>query len=179
MAVLKMGEMNIRQETEADHPFVWQVVKTAFASAEHSDGKEQELVEALRKSRSFIPELSLVADIHGKIAGHILFTQVTIGGCRQLALAPLSVLPQYQKQGVGMALMDLGHCIARELGYDYCVVLGHERYYPKAGYCPASFYGIKAPFAAPDKNFMAIKLNPLAKPLEGVVLYDRAFGIGT
>lgn len=170
-------EMIIRQETEADYPFVYEVVKTAFATAEKSDGNEQDLVTALRKSQSFIPELSLVAVVHGKIVGHILFTEVTIGGCPEVALAPLSVLPSYQRQGVGMALMDRGHCIARKLGYDYSVVLGHAQYYPRAGYGPASQYGIRGPFEVPDENFMAIKLNPSAGSLDGVVSYDAAFGI--
>ena len=63
--------MNIRQETAADYSYVYNVVKTAFATAEQSDGNEQNLVAALRESRSFIPELSLVATVRGEIAGHI------------------------------------------------------------------------------------------------------------
>lgn len=177
MAVFGIEEMIIRQETEADYPSVYQVVKTAFAGEEQSDGNEQDLVSALRKSRSFIPRLSLVAEVGGKIIGHILFTEVTIGGRTELALAPLSVLPEYQKRGVGMALMAQGHRIAGELGYDYAVVLGHARYYPRAGYRPASLYGIHGPFEAPDENFMAIKLNPSAGRLDGTVVYDDAFGI--
>ncbi len=169
--------MNIRQETAADYSYVYNVVKTAFATAEQSDGNEQNLVVALRESRSFIPELSLVATVRGKIAGHILFTKAIIGGHTALALAPLSVLPAYQKQGVGMALMAEGHRIARALGYHYSAVLGHSQYYPKAGYRPASRFGIRAPFDVPDENFMAIRLNPAAEPLNGVIVYDPAFGI--
>lgn len=74
--------------------------------------------------------------------------------------------------------MKAGHGIARELGYDYAVVLGHPGYYPKAGYVPASAYGIKAPFACADAEFMAIKLNDRAKKIEGMMKYDAAFGIG-
>ncbi len=169
--------MNIRQETTADYVSVYNVVRTAFAAAEQSDGHEQDLVTALRKSESFIPELSLVATAHGKITGHILFTKAVIGRRTELALAPLSVLPAYQNQGIGLMLMTEGHRIARKLGYDYSVVLGHAQYYPKAGYRPASLYGIKAPFAVPDENFMALKLNPSAEPLAGTIAYDPAFGI--
>ena len=148
--------MEIRQERPADYEAVYEVVKTAFATAEHSDGTEQDLVAALRHSPSFIPELSLVALLDGKIVGHILFTKVTVGGRTELALAPLSVLPSCQRQGIGQALMAEGHCIAKRLGFDYSIVLGHPGYYPKAGYRPASLYGIKAPFEVPDENFMAL-----------------------
>lgn len=169
--------MDIRQEIPADYNSVYEVVKAAFAAAEQSDGNEQDLVTALRKSRSFIPELSLVAEVQGKIIGHILFTKVLIGGHTELALAPLSVLPAYQRRGAGMALMAEGHRIAGELGYDYSVVLGHPRYYPRAGYRPAGLYGIQAPFEAPDGSFMAKRLRPSAGPVEGTVVYDPAFGI--
>lgn len=169
--------MIIRQEQAKDYDTVYQVVKTAFASAAESDGNEQDLVNALRRSEAFIPELSLVAVQEETILGHILFTKVTVGGETALALAPLSVLPAYQRQGIGQALMAEGHRIARALGYKYSIVLGHPQYYPKAGYRPASLYGIRAPFDVADDSFMAAKLNPAAAPLCGTVQYDPAFGI--
>lgn len=167
--------MKIRQETKADHADVYEVVKTAFSTAERSDGSEQDLVTALRGSAAFVPELSLVAEMDGKIVGHILFTRADVGGHPVLALAPLSVLPQYQRRGVGLALMAEGHRIAEELGFDYSVVLGHPAYYPKAGYRPASGFGIKAPFDVPDENFMALKINPAAEDVRGTIQYDAAF----
>ena len=170
--------MEIRQETQNDYMRVYEVVKQAFATAEHSDGTEQDLVTALRKSVSFIPELSLVAVENGTIIGHILFTKAYIGEDTELALAPLAVIPAYQRKGIGMALMKKGHSVAKTLGYDYSIVLGHPNYYPKAGYVPAITYGIKAPFEVPKENFMALKLNPEAKAVEGCIRYDAAFGIG-
>lgn len=172
-----MNHLEIRQETALDHAAVYQLVKDAFASAEHCDGNEQELVSALRASSAFIPELSLVAVADGNIVGHILFTKVSVGEHTALALAPLSVHPAYQRQGVGLALMKAGHGIAQKLGYDYSIVLGSSNYYPKVGYVPASTYGILAPFDVPDENFMALKLNDGAKSLNGTVKYDKAFGI--
>lgn len=172
-----MQIVEIRQENHCDYEAVYQVVKEAFASAEQSDGREQDLVVALRKSKSFIPELSLVALEGKKIVGHILFTKAQVGKHIELALAPLSVLPAYQRKGVGLALIEKGHSIAKELGYDYSIVLGHAKYYPKAGYVPASAYGIQAPFDVPDENFMAIKLNKSAKQLDDIIVYDRSFGI--
>ena len=123
--------MHIRQETPADYPVVYTLIKDAFASAEHCDGNEQDLAAALRQSTSFVPELSLVAEADGRIVGHILFTKIRIGTSTQLALVPLSVLPAFQGQGVGSALVRRGHQIARDLGYSYSVVLGSETYYPR------------------------------------------------
>ncbi len=169
--------MEIRRENQDDYEAVYEVVKEAFATAEQSDGNEQELVKSLRNSDSFIPELSLVAVENGEVVGHILFTKAYVGEFAELALAPLSVLPEYQRKGIGLALMQKGHSVAKELGYDYAIVLGHSEYYPKAGYVPASVYGIKAPFDIPNENFMAIKLNDRAKRIKGVIKYDIAFGI--
>lgn len=82
--------MIIRQEQSNEFHSVYALVKAAFEGAEHADGKEQDLVDALRKGDSYIPELSLVAEIDGKIVGHIMFTKIKIGNQIQLALAPLS-----------------------------------------------------------------------------------------
>lgn len=169
--------MMIRQEKQTDHDAVYQVVKEAFAHAEQSDGTEQDLVVNLRKSKSFVPELSLVAEEDGKIVGHILFTKALVNGVEILALAPLSVLPEYQNRGIGLSLMEQGHKTARELGYPYSVVLGHAKYYPKAGYVPASRYGIRAPFEVEDENFMAICFSEKGEMLNGTIEYDEAFGI--
>ena len=84
--------MNIRQETPKDYPEVYRLVKEAFASAEHADGNEQDLVEALRKGGAFLPGLSLGAGIDGRFAGPILFSKVKHGGRTERALAPLAVL---------------------------------------------------------------------------------------
>ena len=145
--------LEIRQETQKDYNEVYNVVKTAFASVEHSDGNEQDLVVALRKSKNFIPKLSLVAVYEDKIVGYIMFTKIKIGKYEELALAPLAVLPEYQKQGIGKKLIKEGHKIAKKLGYHYSIVLGSEKYYPKSGYVPASRYGIKAPFVVSNNNY--------------------------
>ena len=142
--------MTIRQEEIKDHETVYSVVKAAFDSTEHSDGNEQDLVNALRNS----------------------------GGSTQLALAPLSVIPGRQRQGIGKALIQEGHRRARELGYRYSVVLGSETYYPQMGYLPAEQYGIQAPFDVPRENFMACQLEKDAPQISGVVQYAKEFGIG-
>jgi predicted N-acetyltransferase YhbS len=151
-------DLLVRQEQEKDHEAVYQVVKTAFETMELADGDEQDLVNRLRKGEAFIPELSLVAECDGKIIGHILFTKMKIGAHPSLALAPVAVLTEYQNQGVGGKLIVAGHRIARELGHDSVILVGHPAYYPRFGYKLASKWGIKAPFDVPDEAFMALEL---------------------
>src|SRR5699024_1253512 len=103
--------------------------------------------------------------------------KLEIGEYEELALAPLAVLPEYQRQGIGKKLIEEGHKIAKSLGYHYSVVLGSEKYYPKFGYVPAIQYGIKPPFDVPNENFMAIKLNDTELEIQGVVKYADEFGI--
>lgn len=169
--------MIIREENKNDEKQVYELVKIAFKSAEQSDGTEQDLVVSLRKSTAFIPQLSLVAEENDEIMGHIMFTKIEIGNQIELALAPLSVLPKFQKQGIGKALMKEGHRIAKDLGFTFSVVLGSENYYPKLGYIPAEQFGIKAPFEVPSCNFMAINLHNKNDKLEGIVKYAKEFGI--
>ncbi len=167
----------IRQANEKDYEIIYDVVKTAFASAKHADGNEQELVNSLRAGDAYIPELSLVCELDGKIVGHIMFTKATVGDTKVLALAPLSVLPEYQRQGIGQRLIAKGHEIARSMGYGYSIVLGSEKYYPKAGYLPADTYGIFPPFDVPRENFMTCKLNDNATDIHGIIKYAKEFGI--
>ena len=161
--------MIIRQEHNKEFHSIYALVKAAFESAEHADGNEPDLVNALRKSDSYIPELSLVAEIDGKIVGHIMFTKANVNEETVIALAPLSGLPENQRQGIGTALIKEGHRIAAKLGYPYSIVLGSERYYPRTGYQPAKKFGIRAPFDVTDENFMAYKLKDDVPPLYGTL----------
>ena len=169
--------MLIRKEEPKDYEIIYSLVKDAFDSAEHSDGNEQDLVNALRKGDAFIPELSLVAETDGKIVGHIMFTKAKVAGNTVLVLAPLSVLPEYQRKGIGAALIKEGHKIANELGYEYSVVLGSEKCYPRAGYLPADNFGIKPSFDVPNENFMACKIKEGASDIHGIIKYAEEFGI--
>src|SRR5690242_12436420 len=106
----------IRQERNDDINTVRELYTSAFA-----EETEARLVDLLRSSDSFIPELSLVAEVDGKIAGHILFTKITIegngsSGAKSLALAPMAVSPKYQKKGIGSKMVHQGLHKAAELG---------------------------------------------------------------
>ena len=172
--------MNIRQERITDFKEVFSLIKEAFKDEQFSDHKEQLLVERLRKSEAFIPELSLVAEIDGKIVGHILITKLKIKNVmnefESLALAPVSVLPTYQKRGIGGKLIIEAHQKATDLGYKSIVLLGHENYYPRFGYKQASEYGIELPFEVPKENCMVIELvEDGLKGVSGTVEYPKEF----
>ena len=169
--------MKIRREKESDYENIYSLVKEAFASVSYSDGNEQKLVSNLRQGDSYIPELSLVMEIDGKIVGHILFAKAFVGEYPVLPLAPLSVLPDYQRQGIGSMLVKKSHKIAVALGFDYSVVLGSNKYYSRFGYVSATKFGIIPPFDVPSENFMAIKLKENTIVISELMKYAMEFGI--
>ena len=167
--------MIIRVENKQDFDSVYELNLQAFNQI-----AEPELVDKLRLSDRFIPELSLVAEIDNKVLGHILFTKIFIQSeavsKESLALAPMAVLPDYQKEGIGKQLIKSGIEKAKSLGYESIVVLGHAEYYPKFGFMPASKFGIVAPWEVPDDVFMALELKDNAlKSVSGLVNYAQAF----
>ena len=177
---MQENEIIIRQENTSDFKAVFDLIEKAFKSEKMSDSKEQFLVERLRKSSSFIPELSMIAEFENEIIGHILLTKLKIKNneteFESLALAPVSVLPKYQGKGVGGMLIKKAHKKAKEIGFKSIILLGHENYYPKFGYIQADKFGIELPFDVPKKNCMAIELtvNGLSG-VKGMVEYPSEF----
>lgn len=169
--------MKIRQETKNDYKAVYNVVSESFKMAECADGDEQDLVVKLRQGMSFIPELSLVAEEDGVIVGHIMFTKAKICDSVQLVLAPVAVLPSWQGKGIGSKIIEEGHRIARELGYEFSILTGHADYYPRFGYKPASQFGIRVSFEIADENFLAINLLGKDTKFYGVLEFAKEFGI--
>lgn len=169
--------MIIKKERREDYREIYDLVREAFLMAPHRDGNEEDLVASLRKGEAYIPDLSLVAEEKGDLLGFIMFTKAYLGETPVLALAPLAVLPSFQGQGLGLSLINEGHRRARDLGFSYSLVLGDDRYYSKAGYLPAKEFGIEAPFAVPENNFMAKRLDDEAPMVEGVLKYAEEFGI--
>jgi len=173
--------ISIRREETSDHKAVFNLIEKAFENEIYSDHQEQLLVERLRKSATFVPELALVAEVDGKVVGYILLTKVQIVNehtrATSLALAPVAVLPTYQGKGIGGRLIGAAHEKATELGFGSVIVLGHKDYYPRFGYRPAGNYGIKLPFDVPAENCMAIELVEGALDnVSGVVEYPHEFG---
>jgi len=168
-------KIKIRHENPGDYVEIKKVHDLAF-----NQPNEGLLVEKLRSNPEFIAELSLIVEVEGNIIGHILFFPIWIydenSRHQSLALAPMSVLPKYQKIGIGSRLVVRGLKIARELGYTSVIVVGHPTYYPKFGFVPASQYGIKAPFDIADEAFMVLELIPTGLTgISGVVQYPGEF----
>lgn len=169
--------MEVRDATSADHDQIFTVVEQAFLNAPHTNHKEQFLVNLIRESPEYIPKLDIVAVKDHKIVGHIILTKTLINKQYEtLLLGPIAVLPDYQKQGVGKALIMETHKRAVELGFKSIVLVGHADYYPKFGYRKLSEFNIKMPFPLPDENVLGIELVENAfKGVEGVVEYPSAF----
>lgn len=148
--------MIIRCEEPQDIPAIRQVNEQAFGG-----WGEANAIDALRDRGA--ATLSLVAVIDDRVVGHLFFTPATIETADHtwpaLGLAPLAVLPEYQRQGIGSALMKAGLAECARLGYERVIVLGHPDYYPRFGFLRASQYGIRPEWEAPDEAFMVLELQ--------------------
>lgn len=137
----------VRQITEADYSTVYDLIQTAFETAEHRDGDEQDFAVGLRNGENYIPELDLVAELDGKPVGHIMLTKTDVtkpdgDKYETLLVAPLSVLLECRNRGVGAALMAEGLRIAATMGYGAAFLIGDPNYYQRFGYKLSHLYGI-------------------------------------
>ena len=140
--------MNILPETPADYAAIADITYRAFDNL-----SEPLIVSLLRHRARFDPELSLVAEVDGRVVGHVLFSPQTIRLLGQdvpvVCVAPIAVEPGFQGQGIGKALIEEGHNIARTKGYSLSFLLGHETYYPRFGYI-TGVYGVSSVEIAAD-----------------------------
>jgi len=167
--------MIIRPEKIEDYGAIHKVNELAFGGRDEAD-----LIENLRKTDSFIPELSIVAIQNQGVIGHILFSLIVIKSKKQvtpaLALAPMAVHPEFQNKGVGSKLAVQGLEDCRRLGHRIVVVIGHPGYYPRFGFLPARDKGLQVPFPVPDEAFMVLELVPGAlKASQGQIIYPPPF----
>lgn len=155
---------NIRPETTADYPEIYNLIRKAFKTANVKDGDEQDYAVKLRESEKYIPQLALVAELNGKLIGHIMLTHFVVTQpdntpFEALLVAPLSVLLEYRSKGVGSALMKEAFRIATEMGFKAAFLVGDPDYYSRFGYCPTSDYNIVNANSIPDKYVMVRKLQ--------------------
>jgi putative acetyltransferase len=165
--------MHIRCETLTDYPAITEVNTLAFGQE-----NEARLVEVIRRSDGYIPELSLVAEIEGAVVGHILFSYIDLVGKKTLqvlGLAPLAVRPAFQKQGIGSALIKAGLEIAEVKKEAIVIVLGHPEFYTRFGFQSSVIYGIESPFPVPEEFFMVKLLQSYQESYQGKVVYPLAF----
>ncbi|GAA3091247.1 GNAT family N-acetyltransferase [Streptomyces rectiviolaceus] len=162
-----------RAETSADIPAIRAVVVAAFDTPAEAD-----LVEALRSDTAWIDGLSVVTtDQDGTVVGHALLTRCHIGDTPALCLAPVAVLPEYQRTGAGSAVIRAALDVAKDRGERFVTVLGHPAYYPRFGFTRASAYGIGISIDVPDEAMMALALDADHPLPGGTVRYAAPFGI--
>jgi predicted N-acetyltransferase YhbS len=154
--------------------------RKAFVDMKYSDHSEHKLVRKLRRSKAYIPDLSLIAQYRGQIIGHILISKIEVVDLEQsfegLSLAPISVSPEYQNNGIGTQLIVRVHEVANTLGYGFIVLIGHKEYYPRLGYQEAKHIGVEFPFEAPSEHCMILELNSGNLPeIQGTVKYPKEF----
>lgn len=127
-------DLIIRDEAEADVKAIYDLIRAAFENHPISNHTEQFIVNALRASGALA--ISLVAEVGGKVVGHIAFSPVTIsdGSRGWYGLGPISVLPEYQRRGIGKALMREGLSRLQAMGAKGCVLVGDPKYYERFGF---------------------------------------------
>lgn len=161
-------KMQIREAVETDLNDVLSIERLAFGYE-----KEAELVRELLHDPSAKPLLSLLALKKGRAVGHILFTSAHLSDSKDAAsiviLAPLAIVPDFQKQGIGGKLIEHGLALLSRSGVDLVFVLGHPEYYPRYGFTPAGQIGFEAAYPIPDEHAGAWMVQALRSGVIGTV----------
>ena len=148
--------ITIREEQPQDIKIIRDLNKRAFGQMQEAD-----LVDKLRQNCDDL--LSLVGLMQDEVVGHILFTPVMVESEDNIvigmALAPMAVLPEYQRQGIGSELVRAGIEKLKKRQCPFIIVLGHAEYYPRFGFEPASRYGVRSEWEVPDEAFMILVIG--------------------
>lgn len=165
--------IRIREEEPQDITVIRDVNIRAFSQTQEAD-----VVDKLRLKCGDL--LSLVAMMQDQVVGHILFSPATIeSGTRTvygMGLAPMAVLPEYQRQGIGSELIRAGIARLKSRQCPFIIVLGHADYYPRFGFEPASRHGIRSEWEVPDEAFMILVINESKMHgISGVARYRPEF----
>ncbi|OKP83683.1 GCN5 family acetyltransferase [Paenibacillus sp. P32E] len=170
--------MKIRSEQLNDYGEVFKLNYLAFGNRDD----ESKLIESIRLSDGFIPELSLVAEENDQIVGHALFSKAEIVDqehCHEvIVLGPIAVLPSNQKTGIGGKLIQEGLKRCEALGYEFVFLIGHPSYYPKFGFKPARNFEFELKqFDVPDDVFMVFELTEgkIKTTIKGELKYPKSF----
>jgi putative acetyltransferase len=163
-------EMKIRNETDADVNPITEVTVAAFETLEISNHTEQFIIEALRAAKALT--LSLVAEVDGRVVGHIAFSPVTVsdGTMHWYGLGPVSVLPEYQRKGIGKALIQKGLSRLKDLDAKGCCLVGHPQYYLKFGFENVAGLGHEG---VPQEAFFAFSFD--GRVPRGQVAFHEGF----
>lgn len=163
--------MIIRSEEENDIPFISNLLKQAFFNQPHSNNDEYLLVDKLRKRKALT--LSYVAIINNEIVGYIAFSPITIDGKKSnlLGLAPIAILPKYQRKGIGSTLINSSLTQIKKQRFDGCVLVGFPDFYQKLGFISAD----PLVYLDADKQYFMKLLFKKDIALSGEVEFHPAF----
>ncbi|MGN1100555.1 MAG: GNAT family N-acetyltransferase [Huintestinicola sp.] len=142
-----MDRLIIRNETENDHREVETLIREAFWNLNFPGCDEHFLSHILRSHKDFIPELDLVAELDGRIIGSVMYTKSRLtdesGNTKEsLTFGPLAVLPEFQRKGVGKAILERSFEIAKSLGYEVIVIFGSPANYVARGFKSSKKFNI-------------------------------------
>lgn len=169
-----MHEIIVRSETPDDIRAIDVVHLSAFQGE-----SEAQLISALRKSSEYIPDLSLVAELNGRIVGHLLLSKVSLkrdeGETAVFALGPMAVVPSQSHRGIGSELIKAAIAKAREYECSGIVVAGHPQYYHRFGFSQASDWGVQCNLQVPTDALTALELVPGTLDGGGKVEYPKVF----
>jgi putative acetyltransferase len=165
-----ISEIAIRNETDHDITAIAEVTAAAFQTLEICNYTEQFVIEALRAAKALA--VSLVAEVQGQVVGHIAFSPVTIsdGTTDWYGLGPVSVSPEYQRQGIGKALIREGLSRLKSMHARGCCLVGHPEYYKKFGFDNISGFVHEG---VPPEVFLALPFDGIAP--QGVVTFHEGF----
>ena len=162
--------MIIRKETDADTETISEVTIAAFMTLPISDHTEQFIINSLRAAGALT--ISLVAEVDGRIVGHVAFSPVKIadGSTNWYGLGPVSVLPEYQKQGIGTSLINEGLSLLKDLRGQGCALVGDPNYYKRFGF---KNYPELVHEGVPQEVFLALPFTE--KVPQGIVVFHEGF----
>ncbi len=165
-----MSKIRVRNEKESDCTIISEVITLAFKNDPHGDGREAEIVELMREDSAL--SISLVAEVDNKIVGHIAFSKVTINDefIDWYGLAPASITPEYQNQGIGSRLIEEGLKLLKKLNAKGCVLLGDPDYYRRFDFVANEKLILPD---VPAEYFQALSFNGSIPA--GTVKYHQAF----
>jgi predicted N-acetyltransferase YhbS len=155
--------MKMREEKKEDFEYIAGFVENVFKGTDYTDGVlERAVVAEIREGKYYVPKLSLVVeDNNGEIIGHFMLSRFPIGGRfedKLLLLAPVSVAIEYQRQGIGTAMLEHGIVLAKEMGYGGIIVEGNPKFYNRFGFRRSDTFNILAPEGTSPEYLMAMEL---------------------
>ena len=164
--------IDIRPERSDDLAQARRVHELAFGEG----SSEGALVDALRDGGHTVPWLCLVAVDGDEVVGHIVHSRVRLeSGYEALALAPMAVLPERQRAGIGSRLVSVSIAVAAAGDLALVVVVGHPAFYPRFGFEPAGDLGLRDPWGVPREAWMAYRLPAYTPDARGLVTYPAPF----